>query len=51
MNYFLPTEAVTAFPDLFSELENKQLDLRVLGFGASVASQEKVFQRYGVQII
>ena len=47
MNYYLPTEAVGAFPDLFSELENKQTDLGILGFGASVASQEKVFQRYG----
>lgn len=45
LSYILPDDKVSAFPDLFSQLESKKDELGIAGFGASVTTMEEVFMK------
>ena len=45
LSYILPDEKVSAFPQMFAELEQSKESLGILGFGASVTTMEEVFMK------
>ncbi|XP_068941464.1 phospholipid-transporting ATPase ABCA3-like [Petaurus breviceps papuanus] len=47
LSFVLPKENTDRFEALFTELENKQKDLGIASFGASVTTMEEVFLRVG----
>ncbi|XP_067927873.1 phospholipid-transporting ATPase ABCA3-like [Watersipora subatra] len=47
LSYILPDDKVSAFPQMFAELENTKESLGILGFGASVTTMEEVFMKVG----
>ncbi|KAF7471223.1 Hypothetical predicted protein [Marmota monax] len=47
LSFILPKESTHRFESLFTKLENKQKELGIASFGASVTTMEEVFLRVG----
>ncbi|MBZ3879600.1 ATP-binding cassette sub-family A member 3 [Sciurus carolinensis] len=47
LSFILPKESTHRFESLFAKLENKQKELGIASFGASVTTMEEVFLRVG----
>ena len=45
LSYVLPHEGKSAFPGMFTEIEERKRDLGIASYGASVTTMEEVFLR------